>query len=179
MDWHFTNNDSLTGSALRDTGTDSPSSASALPAFETEFSGPSEIFRGQWIHTISSSLVNELGLSYTRIDFSFAATTATLAGTLANIPYVGFGTDIDFPSIGIDNFYPQGRGHKAWQVQESLSHTAGRHSIKAGVDVTILSLTNILALNTRGSINYNFGGTDSTGATYTSLGNFIDDYTGE
>jgi outer membrane receptor protein involved in Fe transport len=179
MDWHFTDNDTLTGSALRDTGTDSPSSTAALPAFETQFSGPSEIFRGQWIHTISSSLVNELRLSYTSIDFSFAATPATLAGPLANIPFISFGTDIDFPSIGIDNAYPQGRGHKAWQIQESLSHTVGRHTIKAGVDATVLNLTDILSLNTRGSIEYNLGGTDSTGATYSSLGNFIDDYTGQ
>ena len=178
MDWQFTDHDTLTGSVIRDTGTISPESAAALPAFETQFSGPSEIFRGQWVHTISSKLVNELRLSYTNINFSFLQTPATLAGPLANIPFISFGTDINFPSIGVDSNYPQGRTHNAWQVQEALSYAAGRHTIKGGVDVTVLSLNDTNPLNTRGSITYNSGGTDNSGATYTSLGNFIDDFTG-
>ncbi len=176
MDWHFTDRDTLTGSTIRDTGTVSPliaTGASPLPAFEAQVSGPSELFFGQWSHTISSSLVNELRLSYTSIDFSFVPTPATLAGPLANIPFINFGTDINFPAIGTDSEFPQGRAHQTWQVQESLSHSAGRHTIKAGLDATILRLNDTLALNTRGSITYNSGG------GYTSLGNFIDDYTGE
>jgi hypothetical protein len=179
MDWQFSDHDTLTGSAIRDTGTISPSSAAALPSFETQFSGPAEIFRGQWVHTISSKLVNELRLSYTNIDFSFVPTPATLAGPLADIPFISFGTDINFPSIGVSNFFPQGRAHSTWQVQEALSYVSGRHTIKAGVDVTVLNLNDTLPLNTRGSITYNFGGTDSSNATYTSLGNFIDDFTGQ
>jgi Carboxypeptidase regulatory-like domain/TonB-dependent Receptor Plug Domain len=172
MDWQFTDHDTLTGSAIRDTGTISPESAAALPAFETQFSGPAEIFRGQWVHTISSKLVNELRLSYTNINFSFLQTPATLSGPLANIPFISFGTDINFPSIGVDSNFPQGRTHNAWQVQEALSYAAGRHTIKGGVDITVLSLNDTLPLNTRGSITY------SSGGTYSSLGNFIDDFTG-
>jgi hypothetical protein len=172
MDWQFTDHDTLTGSAIRDTGTISPESALALPAFETQFSGPAEIFRGQWAHTISSALINELRLSYTNIAFSFSLAPASLAGPLANIPFVSFGTDINFPSIGVDSNFPQGRTHNAWQVQEALSYAAGRHTLKGGVDITVLSLNDTLPLNTRGSITYNAGG------AYSSLGNFIDDFTG-
>ncbi len=173
MDWHFTDHDTLTGSAIRDTGTMSPESAAALPAFETQFSGPAEMFRGQWVRTISSKLVNELRLSYTNIDFSFSLTPATLAGSLANIPFISFGKDINFPSIGVASNFPQGRAHNAWQVQEALSYAAGRHTIKGGVDITVLSLNDTLPLNTRGSITYNSGG------VFSSLGNFIDDFTGQ
>ncbi len=173
MDWHFTDHDTLTGSAIRDTGTISPESAAALPAFETQFSGPAEIFRGQWVHTISSKLVNELRFSYTNIDFSFPLAPATLAGPQANIPSISFGADINFPSIGVASNFPQGRAHTAWQVQESLSYAAGRHAIKGGVDITVLSIDDTLPLNTRGSIEYNSGG------GFSSLGNFIDDFTGQ
>jgi hypothetical protein len=172
MDWHFTDHDTLTGSVIRDTGTMAPESAAALPAFETQFSGPAEIFRGQWVRTISPKLVNELRLSYTNIDFSFPLTPATLAGPLANIPSISFGTDINFPSIGVASNFPQGRAHNTWQVQEALSYAAGRQTIKGGVDITVLSLNDTLPLNTRGSINYNSGG------GFSSLGNFIDDFTG-
>jgi hypothetical protein len=176
MDWHFTDRDILTGSALRDNQTITPDNfgnPAALPNFQTQQEGPSEIFRGQWAHTISSALVNELRLSYTKIDFAFGLTPATAAGSLANIPFIQFGNDINFPSIGVDNRFPQGRAHQAWQVQEALSYAASRHTIKAGIDITVLSLNDTLALNTRGSIKYNFGG------GFNSLGNFIDDQTGQ
>jgi hypothetical protein len=114
-----------------------------------------------------------LRLSYTNINFSFPLTPATLAGPLANLPFISFGKDINFPSIGVDSNFPQGRTHNAWQVQEALSYAAGRHTIKGGVDITVLSLNDTNPLNTRGSITYNSGG------PYTSLGNFIDDFTGQ
>jgi hypothetical protein len=182
MDWQFTDHDTLTGSAIRDNSTLSPdnfANPDALPNFQTQQGGPSEIFRGQWAHTISSALVNELRLSYTNINFAFVQTPLTLAGPLADIPFIEFGNDINFPSIGVDSKFPQGRAHQAWQVQEALSYSASRHTIKAGVDITILKLQDTLALNTRGTIEYNFGGKDATGATYTSLANFIDDETGQ
>jgi hypothetical protein len=176
MDWHFTDHDILTGSALRNDQNMTPDNfgnPAALPNFQTQQEGPSEIFRGQWVHTISSALVNELRLSYTKINFAFDLTPATAAGTLANIPFIQFGSDINFPSIGVDNRFPQARDHEAWQVQEALSYAASRYTIKAGVDITVLSLNDTLALNTRGSITYNSGG------GFSSLGNFIDDQTGQ
>jgi carboxypeptidase family protein len=176
MDWHFSNNDTLTGSAIRNTGTLSPdnfANPNALPNFQTEQAGTSDIYRGQWSHTLSQTLLNELRLSYASINFGFDLTPATASGPFANIPFIQFGNDINFPAIGVDNRFPQGRAHHTWQVQEALSHSAGRHTIKAGADITILSLGDTLALNTRGSITYNFGG------GYNSLGNFIADWTGQ
>jgi Carboxypeptidase regulatory-like domain/TonB-dependent Receptor Plug Domain len=175
MDWQFTAHDLLTGSAIRDRLTLSPdnfANPGALPNFETQQDLPSEIFRGQWAHTLSSSLVNEMRLSYTNLSINFDSTPATAAGALSNIPSVSFGSDINFPSIGVVSNMPQGRSHTAWQIQEALSYAANRHTIKAGVDITILRLQDALGLNTRGSIFYNFGG------GFSSLGNFIDDWTG-
>jgi hypothetical protein len=175
MDWHITGQDTLTGSAIRDTSKLSPdnfANPKALPNFQTQQGGPSEIFRGQWAHTISSKLVNELRLSYTSIHFTFSPTAATLAGSLANIPFIQFGNDINFPSIGIDSNFPQGRGHNIWQVQEALSYAAGSHTFKFGADVTVLNLGDMLALNTRGTIEY------ASGGKFNSLGNFIGDFTG-
>jgi len=180
MDWQFTDHDTLTGSVLRDRFTLSPDifgNVGALPQFETQQNLPTEIFRGQWAHTLSSSLVNELRLSYTSLNINFDPTPATLAGPLANMPYISFGSDISFPSIGVTTGFPQDRNHTAWQVQEAVSHAANRHTIKAGADITILSLQDGLGLDTRGSILYNFG-SDSSGS-FTSLGDFIDDTTGQ
>jgi hypothetical protein len=176
MDWQFTNRDVLTGSAIRSTHDATPDNfadPNALPNFQTGDTAVSDIYRGQWVHTISSNLINELRLSYTSINFAFFMTPATAANPLANTPFISFGSDINFPSIGVDNRFPQGRAHSTWQVQEALSHTAGKHTIKAGIDITRVSIGDTLALNTRGSITYNSGG------PFTSLGNFILDQTGE
>jgi hypothetical protein len=178
MDWHFANSDTLTGSAIRDTGSSTPDNfgnPNALPNFQTEVAATSEIFRGQWSHTFSSTLLNELRLSYATIDFGFDLTPATASGPLANTPFISFGSDTHFPSIGVDSRFPQGRAHRTWQVQEALSKTTGRHTIKAGADITILSVNDTLPLNTRGSITYNQDVPDGL----SSLADFIRDQTGQ
>jgi hypothetical protein len=182
MDWHFTDRDVLTGSIIRQHSSLSPdtfANPNALPNFETEQSGHSEIIRGQWTHTISANLLNELRFSYSNINFGFVLTPATAGSPQADLPWMQFGNDLNFPAIGVDSSYPQGRSHNTYQIQEALSYSANRHTVKAGIDVTILNPHDINALNTRGSVTYNFGGTDPVlGGTYSSLANFIDDFTG-
>ncbi|MGH9678410.1 MAG: TonB-dependent receptor domain-containing protein, partial [Candidatus Acidiferrales bacterium] len=176
MDWHMTDRDTLTGSFIRDTAKLSPdnfANPNALPGFQTEQEGPSEIARAQWLHTFSSRAVNELRFSNTDVSPIFSLAPATLANPLANLPWIQFGSDINFPSIGVDSAYPQGRSHHAYQIQEALSYAAGRHNIKVGADISYVSIHDTLPLNERGTIFYNEGG------NYSSLGNFIADYTGE
>jgi len=176
-DWHLGQNDVLTGAYIRDDSGLSPdffANPGSLPQFETQQGGPSQIFRAQWTHTFSSTLVNELRTSYTNIGFSFTATPASLAGPLANIPEVDFGPDTNYPSLGINGGFPQGRFHKTTQVQDALSKSIGRHSIKGGVDVTFVTVRDLVPFNSRGDLSFM---QDSTG-NISSLGNFIDNFTG-
>jgi outer membrane receptor protein involved in Fe transport len=176
MDWHFTDRDTLTGSVIRSNETlipDNFANPNALPNFQTEQGGPAQIYRGQWTRVISSNLLNELRLSYNDINFSFGLTPETAASPMANIPWTQFGNDINFPAIGVDSTFPQSRGHKMWEVQDALSYTRGNHTLKVGGDLTFLRLHDELPLNTRGTLEYNFGG------GFTSLGNFIDDFIGQ
>lgn len=175
IDWQAGQNDTLTGSYIRDNSSLSPdnfANPNALPGFQTKQGGPSQFLRTQWLHTVSSKVVNELRFSFSSFNIGFNPTPATLANPLATIPFIQFGNDINFPSIGIGNAFPQGSIHKHWQLQEAVSYSAGRHTIKGGVDVTFIDIRDTMALNTRGAITYNFGG------GYTSLGNFILDETG-
>src|SRR3984957_13636258 len=174
-DWHLGPNDVLTGAYNRDDSALTPdffANATNLPQFETLQGGPSQIFRGQWTHIFSSRMVNELRFSYTNINFAFAQTPATLAGPLANIPEIDFGADTGFPSLGVNGGFPQGRGHKTIQAQDGLSYSVGRHTLKGGVDVTFLTVRDEIPFNSRGDISFLKGG------GFTSLGNFIDDFTG-
>lgn len=176
MDWHMGPNDTMTGSYIRDDSTLTPDlgeNAGALPQFETQQGGPSQIFRGQWTHVVSSLIVNQLRFSYTNIDFTFVQTPATLAGPLANIPEIDFGADTGYPSLGLPRSFPQGRGHKTWQAQDALSYTKGRHTLKGGVDITFLQVKDAIPFNSRGIISYLSGG------GFSSLANFVDDFTGQ
>ncbi len=175
LDWNMGPRDTITASYLRDDSALNPdffANSAALPQWQTLQGGPSQLFRGQWLHTVSNVLVNEMRFSYTNIQFAFTQTAGTLAGPLANIPEIDFGSDIGFPSLGVSSGFPQGRGHKTWQAQEALSYTVGRHTLKGGIDLTFLSVHDEVPFNSRGDLSYNSGG------GYSSLGNFIDDFSG-
>jgi len=175
MDWQMGPNDTLMGSYLRDDSSLSPdffANPGALPPFDTQQGGPSQVFRGQWTHIVSTKLVNELRFSYTDIDFAFTVLPSTLAGPLANAPFITF-YSTSLPNLGISDDFPQGRSHQTTQVQEALTYNLGRHTILGGADVTFVNVKDTLPLDTRGSITYQAGG------TYDAFGNFIDDYTGQ
>jgi len=191
LDYHPGQSDSLSAAYIRNDSALSPdffANPSALPPFVTQQGGPSQVFHAQWVHTVSSTIVNELRFSYTNISFGFDPTGATLAGPLANIPNLVFDSDLTGPSfapleLGIDQGFPQGRAHKTSQIQDAVTYSHGRHTFKTGIDVTFVDVHDLVPFDSRGSIDYKIGGTftDSafpTGGTYSSLANFIDDFTG-
>lgn len=189
LDYHPSANDTISAGYVRDDSTLNPdlfANPSSLPPFNTQQGGPSQLFHAQWVHTASANVVNEFRYSYTNISFTFSPTAATLAGPLANLPNLLFDTDLTGPGgaaleLGIDSAFPQGRAHKTSQVQEALTYSHGRHTIKGGIDVTFLSVHDLVPFDSRGSIDYKLGGnfTDAAGSgTYSSLANFIDDFTG-
>jgi Carboxypeptidase regulatory-like domain len=191
LDYHPSQSDSISGGYIRDNADLSPdffANPGALPPFITEQGGVSQIFHAQWVHTVSSNIVNELRYSYTNISFAFAQTPATLAGPLANLPNLVFDADLatSGPSgaeleLGVDSGFPQGRSHKTSQIQEALTYNRGRHTFKGGIDITNLNVVDEIPFDSRGSIQYKEGGdfTDATASgIYSSLANFIDDFTG-
>jgi outer membrane receptor protein involved in Fe transport len=176
MDYHVNTNDVLYGAYLRDDSALTPdffNFSNAYPGFDSQQGGPSQVFRGGWTHTLSSNVVNELRFSYTNIAFTFAPTPQTAANPLSADHNVSFGSDTGFTTLGLNGALPQGRAHKTWQIQEALSYSFGRHTFKGGIDTTFLSVTDAIPFNYRGSISYLKGG------GFSSLGNFIDDFTGQ
>jgi len=174
-DYHVSSSDSLYASYVRDDFVLTPdffNNAGAYPGFDSDQGGPSQLFRSGWTRTIGSNIVNELRFSYTNIGFTFGFTPQAAANPLIGLPNVTFGADAGFPTLGFNGALPQGRAHKTWQLQEALSYTFGRHTIKSGIDMTFLSVVDQIPFNSRGSLTF------LTGGGYTSLGNFIDDFSG-
>jgi Carboxypeptidase regulatory-like domain/TonB-dependent Receptor Plug Domain/TonB dependent receptor len=175
LDYHTSPNDVLTASFIRSTNFLSPdffNNAFTLPQFDTGQSGTTNVFRGGWTHTFSSTMVNEFRFSYTNIGFTFIPLPASVAGPLGDIPAISFGPDSNYPGFGNVTGEPQGRAHNIEQAQDAMSISHGRHTIKVGADITFLAVTDQIPFNNRGSLEYAAGG------GFTSLGNFVDDFSG-
>jgi hypothetical protein len=175
LTYHTGPNDTLDGSFIRATEFLTPdffNNPQTLPPFDTYQNGTTNVFRGQWTHIFSPAMINELRFSYTNIGFFFLPTPAALAGSLADLPEIDFGADSNFPSLGIPSGTPNQRQHDTVQVQDAITYTFGRHTIKGGADITFLRVRDGIPFNSRGSITYALGG------GYSSLGNYIDDFTG-
>ncbi len=176
-DYHVSSSDSLYASYVRDDFVLTPdffNNSGSYPGFDTNQGGPSQLFRSGWTRTIGSNVVNELRFSYTNIGFTFGATPAAASNPFFHFPTVVFGADTGFTELGFSQggTFPQGRAHKTWQLQEALSYSIGRHTIKGGIDMTFLSVVDTVPFNFDGILTYNAGG------GFTSLGNFIDDFSG-
>jgi len=174
VDWNAGEKDVVSTHYIRDDFAYSPdffNFSNALPPYDSQQGGPSQIFGVTWTHTFSSRVVNEFRTSYTNIGFTFGPTPATAANPLSAHPaYTIAGTS--FPGLGFNGALPQGRAHKTYQYQDVLNYTIGRHTIRGGVDVNHLSVVDAIPFNSRGAIAF------AAGVGYTGLGDFVDDFTG-
>ncbi len=181
LDYNPTSVDSLRGSYRRTDSSLSPdffNFPTNLPPFDTQQGGPAQAFAGQWSHTFSPKVLNELRFSYSNIDFSFAPTAASLAGPLANTPGITFAQS-PLPTLGIPTGIAQFRGHKSYQFQEALTYTIGRHTFKFGGDIDYLQVDDGVPFNSRGTITFEQTKASATNPTaFSDLANFIDNFTG-
>ncbi|HEY6468115.1 MAG TPA: TonB-dependent receptor [Candidatus Acidoferrales bacterium] len=177
MDWHPTENDLITGSYLHSYSSLSPdffANNGALGPFDSYQGGPSSIFRSHWSHTFSPVLLNELRFSYTSIDFTFGFLPSSLSNSLSTLPYIEF-PSINVPNIGLNSEFPQGRGHKTYQVQEMVTRSVGSHTFTAGIDFSATNAKEVLALNTRGTVIFE---SSALSSGFDPFGSFLNDDTG-
>jgi outer membrane receptor protein involved in Fe transport len=160
--------DSFSARYLHDRGSLTPdffANGSALPGFETMQGGPSELGQGAWTHTFSSHLLNEFRVAETRIGFFFAPTAATLANPLYNQPTYSTGV---ISALGPNQNFPQGRSQDMYQLQDTVSWTHGRHTIRAGADLGRRIEKDLVSQNAKGTLTFAAGGTGSS-----AIGNFL------
>jgi Carboxypeptidase regulatory-like domain/TonB dependent receptor len=176
-DWIAGEKDSFSARYIRSDAVLTPdlfNFSAQLQPFDSQQGGPSQTIGTTWVHTFSPRAVNEFRASFTEINFSFSATPATAANPLSSHPQV---TISQFPTLGFPSNLPQGRGHKTWQYQDALSYSIGKHTFKAGGDISHLAVVDQIPFNSRGTLVYAAGGTCGAG-TCTSLANFVDDFSG-
>ena len=96
-------------------------------------------------HIFSASMLNEFRFSLVRRDLDFPendpnSPTATITGLF---------------QIGGDSNFPQGRVTNAYQFSDTLTWSAGKHSLKFGADIRYNDVDNRAAFNSKGTFTFN------------------------
>ena len=148
---------------------------SALPGFDSNQGGPSEVGQGTWTHIFTPTLLNEFRVAETRISFLFAPTAAAEANPLYTAPNLAFSAETGIPdTTGVDYLgfnqasVPQGRKEEQYQAQDTISWTHGRHSLRMGADIGRRIETDLVNQNLNGILSFAAGGSGMS-----SLGNFL------
>lgn len=180
VDFHPREKDNFSFRYLHDRTSLTPdffTNGSALPGFDTQQGGPTELGAGTWTHVFTPNIVNELRGSEARLSALFSPTAGTAANPLyqlATLNIANVGVDSSGgSSLGPNQTFPQGRKEELYQVQDTIGITHGRHSIRVGFDIGRIIETDIIAINSKGTLSFNKGG------TYVSaLGNFLQNQLG-
>ena len=159
-------NDQLSFRYLQD-NTAAPLATINFPGFDSDQSNIYRNFLIAETHVFSSTTTNELRLAYNRIKLGFPLSDPSgPASTQATIAVGGL------TSVGAPTNIPQGRTADNYQVQDTVTHIFGNHTIRTGVDYLRQISTQLAPADIRGTLTYN--ATDN----FTSLANFIDDFGG-
>src|SRR5689334_7625703 len=125
-----------------------------------------------WTRTFSPKTTNELRFGYGRFNVLFNYRNQDLLTAPAQFLFGGTASDIT--GIGPDATFPQGRIFNNWQLQDTVSHTIGNHTFRAGFDLMVQRAKQFIPINTRGSLTFS----DSDDPSFPAFGNFVDNFSG-
>jgi outer membrane receptor protein involved in Fe transport len=131
-----------------------------------------------WTRTFSANTTNELRFGYGRFNVLFNYRNAELL--TAPPQFIFGGTASGVTGIGPDATFPQGRIFNNYQIQDTISHTVGNHTFRAGFDVMIQRAKQFVPINTRGSFNFSDSEADPELGieAFPAFGNFVDNFSG-
>ena len=138
------------------------------PGFTADSVGRKQNFLMTHTWVLGPTLTNEFRFSYGRPRSWFPLTPSNkeLANTLQRIDIRGLSL------FGMDPAYPQGRLANNWLYQDTMSKVKGTHTLRFGAEVLHQLAKQSAPFNSRGSFAFLAGG------GYTSLGNFVDNFSG-
>lgn len=120
-----------------------------------------------WNSVLSSKISNEFRLAWSRFDSNTNAEdprSETIPSIeIADLGMTGFNAAANRTAIGLAVNLPQFRINDTYQITNSLSYIAGRHTMKFGIDARRLDVKSFFFPTVRGRL------------VYTTLQNFIND----
>jgi hypothetical protein len=106
-------------------------------------------FSFAYTHTFTPAVVNQFRFAFGRANPFFQPFT-TLKPPFTQELQIGGGPD----ALGVSNILPQGRVQNTFQYSDSLSYSAGRHSLKFGFDALRYQANSLFDANFRGTFTY-------------------------
>ena len=148
------------------------SGGSPFPGFEVDVPSLVQNFYFNYTRNISSRLVNEARFGYGRFDVTFDARDPAVASSGPVFAFTGAGLGQGITSVGLPAGFPQGRLFNNYQIQDTLSYTAGNHTFRFGADLNIQRASQAIPFNSRGVLTFAGGG------GFNAFGNFVDQFSG-
>jgi hypothetical protein len=110
-----------------------------------------------WTRNFSATVVNEGRLAYGRLGVEFGGNsygnTLPQQGSWAQ-GIASIGAPSGYAGFGYASNLPQGRIVNTYQLQDNLSWMKGRHTIKAGANLTYQRSPNVFPANENGSFSF-------------------------
>ena len=171
VDHSFSNSDQLSVRYLYDSNTSPTAGNVGFLGFDTSQQNAVNSALITETHIFSPAVTNELRLGYNRIDYAFPFDAASaLAAQIPTTTINGIGSGS--LALGVPSNLPQGRIANNYEIQDTLSYVAGKHSFRFGTSLLNQRSKQQAPFNIRGTLTYNTGGGQS------GLANYIEDYGG-
>jgi Carboxypeptidase regulatory-like domain len=129
-----------------------------------------------WTRTLSPNTTNEFRFGYGRFNVLFQYRNADLLTAPPQILFGGSASRVT--GIGPDPTFPQGRIFNNYQFQDTVSHTVGNHTFRAGFDVMVQRAKQFVPINTRGTFTFTNNAAGGGVEAFPGFGNFVDDFSG-
>ncbi len=177
VDWTPTSVDSLSFRYLRNDqvfnnqfpgGPADGVAGSQFPGFEVDVPGIADSFYASYVRNFSANTTNEFRFGRNAFDVLFAPRDSALS---SGGPQIAINTG-SISVVGLSAVFPQGRNFRNYQFQDTITHTLGNHTFRIGADILAQRGTQLVPINTRGTLTYNSGG------GFTALGNFVQGFSG-
>jgi hypothetical protein len=129
-----------------------------------------------WTRTFTPNTTNELRFGYGRFNVLFNYRDPELL--TAPPQFLFGGTASNVTGIGPDPTFPQGRIFNNWQLQDTVSHTMGNHTFRAGFDIMVQRAKQFVPINTRGTLTFTDAVDAEGDVIFPAFGNFVDNFSG-
>lgn len=152
---------------------DIPFSGATLPGFGDSSVPYTKQFTASWLHTISTNIMNELRLGYTRLNFATGQPQKVVQPKTVGFPdiFPQISGSASYPFIGVTGLFnlggttngPQPRKDQTYQITDNFSWVKGRHALKFGYDGRRFQVWNPFGARNNGSFSFKNTGKYSTG----------------
>jgi len=145
---------------------------SPFPGFEVDVPSRVQNFYANYTRNLSTRATNEFRFGYGRFNVQFAPRDRQVGEAGPVFLFTGAGLGQGITSIGLPSVFPQGRLFNNYQLQDTISYTAGDHTLRFGADLNVQRSKQGIPFNSRGTLIFAGGG------GFNSFANFVDQFSG-